>query len=84
MPRMGGAETFRALREIAPSVKVILTSGHDEQQMIERFTGKGLAGFIQKPYTPRGLRAKMREVVGVHATGAAEGAADAPDGRLRI
>ncbi len=68
MPRMGGAETFRALREIAPSVKVILTSGHDEQQMTERFTGQGLAGFIQKPYTPRGLRAKMHEVVGVCAT----------------
>ncbi len=65
MPRMGGAETFRALREIEPALKVILTSGHDEQQMIERFTGQGLAGFIQKPYTPRGLRAKMREVVGV-------------------
>jgi len=67
MPRMGGAETFRALREIAPSVKVILTSGHDEQQMIGRFTGQGLAGFIQKPYTPRGLRAKMCEVVGACA-----------------
>jgi CheY-like chemotaxis protein len=51
MPAMSGEETFRRLRAIRPDVKVILSSGYNEVEAISRFTGKGLAGFIQKPYT---------------------------------
>jgi signal transduction histidine kinase/CheY-like chemotaxis protein len=51
MPVMSGEETFRRLRAIRPNVKVILSSGYDEPEANSRFTGKGLAGFLQKPYT---------------------------------
>src|SRR5262249_13378882 len=51
MPVMSGEETFRELQKIRPDVKVILSSGFNETEAIRRFTGKGLAGFIQKPYT---------------------------------
>jgi CheY-like chemotaxis protein len=50
MPRMDGEETFRQLRDIRPDVVVVLSSGYNEQDLITRFAGKGLAGFIQKPY----------------------------------
>jgi CheY-like chemotaxis protein len=52
MPRMDGEETFRELRRVDPAVRVLLTSGYNEQDATERFAGKGLLGFIQKPYRP--------------------------------
>jgi len=51
MPVMSGEETFRELRLIRSDVRVILSSGYNEIEAIRRFTEKGLAGFLQKPYT---------------------------------
>jgi two-component system, cell cycle sensor histidine kinase and response regulator CckA len=51
MPVMSGDETLRNLRLIEPGVPVLLSSGYNEVEAIRRFTGKELAGFIQKPYT---------------------------------
>jgi FixJ family two-component response regulator len=39
---------------------VILSSGYNEVEAISRFTGKGLAGFIQKPYTGSKLAETLR------------------------
>jgi len=52
MPKMDGKGCFRELRRINEHVKVILSSGYNEQEATSLFTGKGLAGFIQKPYSP--------------------------------
>jgi signal transduction histidine kinase len=60
MPFMSGEETFRQLRSIRPDVRVILSSGYNEVEAISRFTGKGLAGFIQKPYTGSKLAETLR------------------------
>jgi len=50
MPRMNGEECFRALRQINPDIKVILSSGYSAEDATAQFHGKDLAGFIQKPY----------------------------------
>ena len=63
MPRLDGEETFRELRRIRPDVRVILSSGYDEQETTSRFAGKGLAGFLQKPYGLRPLGEKIRQVL---------------------
>jgi CheY-like chemotaxis protein len=63
MPVMNGEEAFSRLRRIRPDVKVILSSGYNEVEAIRRFTGKGLAGFIQKPYTSIALAEKIRSVL---------------------
>lgn len=63
MPHMDGEEAFRQLRRINPKVKVILSSGYNEQEVVERFLGKGLAGFIQKPYQMLSLTQKLREAL---------------------
>jgi PAS domain S-box-containing protein len=63
MPRMGGEDTFRELRRIRSEVRVILSSGYNEQEAISHFVGKGLSGFIQKPYQSRELIAKLREIL---------------------
>jgi PAS domain S-box-containing protein len=63
MPRMDGEETFRALRQLKPDVKVILMSGFNKVDAINRFTGKGLAGFVQKPFDVDTLAAELRRVL---------------------
>ncbi len=55
MPKMDGEETFMALRTLRSDIPVILSSGYDSEEVAERFEGKGLAGFIHKPYRPAEL-----------------------------
>jgi PAS domain S-box-containing protein len=64
MPHLDGEAAFRELRQINPAVRVILMSGFNEQDAINRFTGKGLAGFLQKPFKAAPLRKKLKEVLG--------------------
>ncbi len=63
MPHMDGEEAFRAMRRLHPDVPVILCSGYNERDATQRFAGKGLAGFIQKPYNMTTLREKLAEVL---------------------
>ena len=63
MPHMDGEETFRELRALNPDVRVILSSGYDQQEVARRFAGKGMAGFLQKPFRSATLADKLREVI---------------------
>jgi len=63
MPHMDGEECFRELRLINPDVKVIMTSGYNEQDIISRFVGKGLAGFVQKPYKSSDIITKIKLIL---------------------
>jgi PAS domain S-box-containing protein len=63
MPRMGGEEAFRQLRQLAPEVRVLLSSGYSAQEATSRFAGKGLAGFVEKPFTPQELITRLRLVL---------------------
>jgi len=63
MPRMDGRQAFQAIRQIRPELPVILTSGYNEQESIQDFIGRGLAGFLQKPYTLRALGETLRTFV---------------------
>lgn len=63
MPRMDGEETHRRLKRIRTDIPVILSSGYNEQEVVSRFVGQGLAGFIQKPYQAADLMEKLKEVL---------------------
>ena len=63
MPHMSGEEANDEIKIINPEVPVILTSGYSEKVATERFAGKGLAGFIQKPYRTISLLQKLMEVL---------------------
>lgn len=56
MPHLDGEQCFRELKQLKPDVKVILSSGYNEVEVTHKFVGKGLAGFIQKPYKLSDLR----------------------------
>jgi PAS domain S-box-containing protein len=63
MPHLDGEEAFRQMRQIRPGVRVILTSGFNRQDAVTRFTGKGLAGFVQKPFELAALTQVIRGVL---------------------
>jgi len=60
MPRMDGDECFRELRRIREDLRVILSSGYNEQELSQRFVGRGFADYIQKPYRGATLIAKLK------------------------
>ena len=55
MPELNGEETFRELRSVRADIPVILSSGYNELEATRRFTAKGLAAFLPKPFTPEDL-----------------------------
>ena len=63
MPHMDGEQCFRELRQLKPDVKVIMSSGINEQEVTQKFAGKGLAGFIQKPYRLSSLKEEIQNVI---------------------
>ena len=60
MPVLSGEDTLRELRKIRPTLPVILSSGFNEIEAIRRFQGKGLRGFVQKPYTAATLAQRVK------------------------
>ncbi|MFP4053300.1 MAG: response regulator [Phycisphaerae bacterium] len=76
MPHLNGEEAFREIRRLQPNVPVLLSSGYNEQETVSHFVGKGLAGFIPKPFESRTLIAKVREAVGNNGNEAPANATD--------
>ena len=65
MPVMGGEEAFREIQSIRSDVPIILSSGYTEQDVAKRFTGRGPAGFVQKPYAIAELTKKFHSLLNV-------------------
>jgi len=63
MPHLDGEGAFRELRLLRPEARVLLMSGFSEQDAIHGFIGKGLAGFLQKPFRLESLRARLKEIL---------------------
>ncbi len=63
MPKMDGATAFSELKLIKSNVKVLLSSGYNEQELSQRFVSKGLAGFLQKPYGMKDLLEKIKKII---------------------
>lgn len=59
MPRLSGEETFRQMHRQRPQLPIILVSGYNEQEVTDPFIGKGIAGFIQKPFQLAELMEKL-------------------------
>ena len=55
MPKMNGGKAFRAMKQMDPDCKVILSSGFIKDENIEELQALGLKGFITKPFDNRQL-----------------------------
>jgi PAS domain S-box-containing protein len=63
MPRMGGAEAFRLIRDLAPGVRILLTSGYTQKESLESLADLPPDGFLQKPFRVRELVARVRDIL---------------------
>jgi PAS domain S-box-containing protein len=61
MPQMDGEQCFRELKAMDPTLRIFMSSGFSEHDVTTKFAGKGLAGFIPKPYKLSDLSRKLRE-----------------------
>jgi CheY-like chemotaxis protein len=50
MPGLSGEATFDKLRELEPSLPVLIWSGYGAEQDVSSMLKRGAAGFVQKPY----------------------------------
>ena len=64
MPVMGGEEAVGRIKQIDSSVPVIVATGYGESRAQRLFAGKGMAGFLEKPYTVTRLLEAIAEVIG--------------------
>ena len=63
MPRMDGKECLEQLLRINPAVKVIISSGVGQEDLINEVVKLGAKGAVNKPYGMRQLLQKVREVL---------------------
>ena len=60
MPRLNGDEVFRQIMDIQPDARVILISGYTQEDVAGHFTGHRVTGYLEKPFPPSELVAKVR------------------------
>jgi PAS domain S-box-containing protein len=63
MPGMNGRELAERISVVRPGIKVLYTSGYDQDVIAHRGVLRPGVAYIPKPYTPDGLAAKVREVL---------------------
>ncbi len=63
MPQMGGKELANRLKEIAPELKIIFTSGYAEDHILHGGVLEKDVHFLQKPYSLEVLSKKVRCVL---------------------
>ena len=63
MPGMGGEEAFLKMKKINPAIKTLLSTGYSQDGQASGIIGKGVKGFIQKPYEFNQLLAKLRQIL---------------------
>lgn len=69
MPGMSGEMIFYELQAINSTIPIILISGYSEHEIMDRFVNKGLAGFIQKPYTIKSLLQQIEPHLHIKVSG---------------
>jgi len=63
MPEMNGPELASQLTLLRPGIKVIFTSGYTDDAVARQGILDSTVAFVQKPYRPKALARKIREVL---------------------
>lgn len=63
MPKLKGREVYDAVREIDPSIKILFCSGYSKEVVISQGGLEQGMNFLAKPFTPKELLMKIREVL---------------------
>jgi PAS domain S-box-containing protein len=63
MPQMGGKELAKRLSSVHPEAKVLYMSGYTDNAIVRHGVLEGGTPFLQKPFAPKTLVQKVREVL---------------------
>ena len=63
MPKLNGRQTFQTLRGINPEIKVLISSGYNDDQELADILQKNNTGTLQKPYKITDLSSKINELL---------------------
>ncbi|HLP14934.1 MAG TPA: PAS domain S-box protein [Bacteroidota bacterium] len=63
MPEMPGEKVAESLVETDPAVKIIISSGYSESEVLKRLGSQKISGVIQKPYHINALITKINTVI---------------------
>ncbi|MFC1563726.1 response regulator [candidate division KSB1 bacterium] len=63
MPKMAGKETFMELKRINSRIKVLISSGYNQNGAATSILDKGASGFIQKPFRIEQLSKTIADIL---------------------
>ncbi|MGE5313351.1 MAG: response regulator [Acidobacteriota bacterium] len=63
LPRMNGYAAFSKMKELSPSVRVLLISGFFDPALNTSAAHSDAISYIQKPYTPKDMLLKVRQML---------------------
>ena len=63
LPKLGGWEVFRQMKEMNPKVRCILASGYFDPDLRVQMVKEGAVDFVQKPYVPNDILARIGEAI---------------------
>lgn len=63
MPVMGGEEALKQIKQIAPHLPIILSSGYGASEAADEFGESKPAGFLQKPSTVPNLLMTVKKAI---------------------
>lgn len=77
MPEISGPELASQMASFRPGIKVIFTSGYTDDAIARQGVLDPSVAFVQKPYRPKALAQKIREVLGEAPVNAGTGKSSA-------
>jgi two-component system, cell cycle sensor histidine kinase and response regulator CckA len=68
MPNLNGLEVFKLMREIDPSIPIVMTSGYSEVNLADRWPELGMNGFLCKPCDLNKLLSTVKSAIRTRRT----------------
>ena len=63
MPRMDGKELYKKIKDINPSMKVLITSGYSKPNVKAELIRMGVNGFLPKPFNIIELTDLLQKII---------------------
>ena len=64
MPQMSGLEALKQIRDVLPTIPVIVASGYSEEEAAEELAGNTITAFLPKPFSADALLKHIADALG--------------------